>query len=246
MANGDRLYKVLNEDGTPYNGGKGKWYLPKGGRPGKWMPAIRGELEACRNGYHLCSANQLINWLGPVIYEAEARGDRIEDTNKVVVRQARLLRRVEAWNRKAIRLLACDFAEHTIHFFEAKYPDDRRPRNAIEVARRFANGKATTEEFNNAGVAARAAIRAAWAEAIAWTGAAAEAVAWDAEAAAEAVAWAAWDTEAAAGTVAWAAWNTGVAAGMDEAAELNWQAQRLQEIILPQKDAHPDKAEIVS
>ena len=27
-------------------------YIPSGDQPGKWMPAIEGELEVCERGYH--------------------------------------------------------------------------------------------------------------------------------------------------------------------------------------------------
>jgi len=58
---------------------------------------------------------------------------------------------------KEARLFACDCAESVLHIFEVKYPDDKRPRECIEVARRFANGAATTEELDAAGEAAREA-----------------------------------------------------------------------------------------
>jgi hypothetical protein len=45
------------------------------------------------------------------------------------------------------RLLACDYAERVLPLFEAQYPDDDRPRQAIQVARQFANGQATEEEM---------------------------------------------------------------------------------------------------
>ena len=36
---------------------------------------------------------------------------------------------------KQLHILACDFAENVLHYFEQKYPDDNRPRRAIEVKR---------------------------------------------------------------------------------------------------------------
>ena len=72
-----------------------------------------------------------------------------------------------------IRELACRFAESVLPNYEEKYPGDMRPRNAIEVARRYAQGKATPEEI-------RAARDAAWAAA--W--AAARYAAWAADSAA--------------------------------------------------------------
>ena len=45
------IYKVLASDGTPCHGGSGKWFMPKGKRPGKWMPAIK-DIQPCARGYH--------------------------------------------------------------------------------------------------------------------------------------------------------------------------------------------------
>jgi len=71
---------------------------------------------------------------------------------------------------KEIRLFACDCAEQSLPLFEKEYPDDKRPRQAIETSRMFANGKATQKELaaarNAVWVArdaARAAVWAAWA-----------------------------------------------------------------------------------
>jgi len=154
------LYKVLNTDGSPCHGG-GTWHLPTDDGPGEWMPAIKGKLVACQNGYHLCREQDLINWLGPAIYEAEYRGERVDDDNKIVVREARLLRRIDAWNDRTARLFACDCAERVLHIFERERPDDDRPRQAIEVARRYARGQATEDELGAARDAARNAASAA-------------------------------------------------------------------------------------
>jgi hypothetical protein len=89
-------------------------------------------------------------------------------------------------DEKFARLFACDCAERVLHLFEAKYPNDDRPRKAIEVAQRFANGDATTEELTAAWDAARDAARAAARDA-AWDAAraAARGAAWDAARGAE-------------------------------------------------------------
>ena len=60
------------------------------------------------------------------------------------------------------RLLACDYAEHVLHIFEAEYPGDYRPREAIAVSRRYARGEATDAELSAAGAAAEAAAETAW------------------------------------------------------------------------------------
>ena len=76
---------------------------------------------------------------------------------------------------KDLRLFACDCAEHVLGIFEEKYPKDKRPRECIAMARRFANGKATKQELVAAWVAAGAAAWAAGAAAwAAWAAGAAE------------------------------------------------------------------------
>ena len=176
----EKLYKFLGKYGEPCNGGNGSWHLPRGGHPGRWMPTIEGDLVPCARGYHLCRCADLAYWIGPVLYEAEARGDVVVADNKVVVRQARLLRRIKVWDSRMMRLFACACASRVLPIFERKYPLDKRPRLAIRVARRYAVGKASSEELDAAwaaaGDAAGAAGDAAWDAA--W--AAARDAAWDA------------------------------------------------------------------
>jgi hypothetical protein len=111
----------------------------------------------------------------------------------------------DLFEQKDLILLACEFARSTLHIFEDKYPDDKRPRLAIEMAEKVVSGEATEEQAawaaEAAGAAARAAEEAAGAAAEAAARAAAEA-AWAAMAAWEAARAAA---EAAAGAAARAA-----------------------------------------
>ena len=151
------LYKVLNEDGKCYHGGKGKWSLPirnadGSWTPGEWMPAVEGKLKLCANGYHGCRDEQVLQWLGPAIYEMEGRGDHLDGNDKSAYREARLPRRMN-WDRNVAVAWACDCAERVLPIFEAQFPDDRRPRQAIEMARHGDKAAAYT--------AARAAAYAA-------------------------------------------------------------------------------------
>ncbi len=164
----EATYKVLGPNRESYHGGTTVVWTP-----GEWMPEVKGKLKPCHRGYHLCRRADLVNWLGPTIWIAEYEGDRIDvdsprDQSKVVVRRARIVEPLN-WNERVMRLFACDCAEQVLSIIERDAPDERRPRQAIEVARRFANGEATQEELS----AARAA---AWAAA--W--AAARDAAWDA------------------------------------------------------------------
>jgi len=54
---------------------------------------------------------------------------------------------------REIRLFVCDCVERVLPLFEKKYPDDNRPRQAIETARKFANGQANKVELDAADVA---------------------------------------------------------------------------------------------
>lgn len=213
------LFKVLDELGRPYHGGKGKWYLPVNGRPGRPMPPIRGLLIPCQRGYHLCRAEDLVEWLGPAIYLAQYRGEMLIDYDKVVVREARLVRRLENWNRRTAQLFAADCAEHVLPIFRRVRPDDYRPQEAIAIIRRYVNGQATAKELAIArdaaesamwacatvDIPARDAVRAVWV--------ASKYTAWDAARAA---------ARAAADAAIWSpAW----------AAERTWQTARLMEVL---------------
>jgi len=154
----ETLYKVLNEDGTPCHGGSGQWNLH-----GKWMPFIQ-KLHPCKSGYHLCRRGDLVVWLGPVIWTAKYRGERLDCEDKIVVQQARIIKRLHTWNERTARLFACDCAEHVDGY-----------NQIIAVARDYANGKAIRAEL-------AAALNADWNVVRAATRAAGSAAshAWDA------------------------------------------------------------------
>lgn len=174
-----KLYKVLGRNGEPINGGYGKWSLPRGGKPGKWMPSIEGEIIACKNGYHLCERKDILRWSSTqeiLIYEAVGRGDCDKRDDKIAFRQAQLKRKIGSLNPKTLRLFAADCAEHVLHLFEEQHPMDNRPRKAIQATRDYAIGKiddaaraaALADAWDAAGAAA---VAAAWADArdAAWT-----------------------------------------------------------------------------
>ena len=111
--------------------------------------------------------------------------------------------------RKIAARMAIDFAMTSLANFEKVFPDDKRPRTALQVASDFLDGKATLAEVETAESAARSA---AWSAA--WS--AAESAAWSARSAAESAAWSARSAEAAARSAAWsaaaAAWSAAAAA----------------------------------
>ena len=232
------MYKVVGEDGRPYHGGSGVWSLPHDGRPGEWMPRIE-MIVPCESGYHVCTKDQLVLWLGPRIHEVETRGDVLTLEDKCVAHEARLLRRLDTWTERVARLFACACAERAL----TRIADpDPRSVEAVRVARLYADGGASQKELAAAGVAAGAA---AWVAELAVAGDAARAAAWVAAgavagAAARAAAGAAAGDAAgaAAGVAAGAAAQAAawVAAGAAawaaaRAAERIWQTARLMEYL---------------
>ena len=132
---------------------------------------------------------------------------------------------------REIRLYACACAERVLPLFESKYPDNKCPRQAIEIARKFANGEVTKEELSSACAAAWgaaagaadflagatwAAVGSAWAAGATWAAARAARAAWAAARAARAA------------LTAGSAWAAARAA--DEAAG-EWQKARLIEML---------------
>ena len=193
------LYKFLTaEQASPT--GSGRW------TPGEWR-SVSGVLVPCKNGLHATTADNLLPFLDAQLWRVEIGDEHVWHTDdsvgrKLVARRMRVTERVEAWTDRTARLFAADCAERVLPIYERQQPVDERPRRAIEVARRFANGDATRDELNAAGDAAWAAARDA-------ARAAARAAAWDA-------AWA-----AARDAARDAAWD----------AERQWQARRLGEML---------------
>lgn len=209
----NQLYKFLNEDGTPCNGGTGPAWAP----PGEWMPPAVGDLVPCHNGYHLCSAEHLLTWNGPVLWTAEASEDHIVAEDKIVARSARRLTRVESWNDRNLRLFAADCAEHVLPIYLASKPEDGglAVMLALHIVREVAEGRGDQDDL-------AAARNAAWdvsgnvAWAAAWT--AAMDAAW---AAAKAAAKAAAIDAALA-----AARDAALAAAMDAAWNVAWDVSK--------------------
>jgi hypothetical protein len=195
------LYKITEKNGSCCNGGSGSWPLPAGRKKGAWLE-VAGDLKPCSNGLHLCRPKDLLGWLNEEIYEAEYDGEIIECDGKVVVRRARLIRRIKNWNETTARLFAADCASRAAKIYSKYYPNDDRVNACVRAVYDFARGKIKRE-------ALAAAWAAAWAAAGAAAGAAARAAAEDA---ARAAAWAA----------AWAAARD---------AEKKWQRRRLNEYL---------------
>lgn len=150
-----KWYKLLDSEGRACNndGNRWQWPLPTKNADGSWTPgewtSIIQNIEMCARGYHLVDAAHILRWRGDTLWEAEIapNAEKIEDGGKAVVSSCRLTRQIETYTPRTLRLLACDYAEHVLPIWETRFPDDLRPRQAIETARRFANGEVTALEL---------------------------------------------------------------------------------------------------
>ena len=199
------LYKTLDGTAGSYGNGDYSDYLPKGKRPGKWLPKVTPEL--CESGYHYCTDPlYCLSHYGPDLYEVEVRGKVVSGGDKCAAEQMRLVRRVDCWTDENLRLFAVDCARISVNRYAQ---DDQRGllHACLDVTTAYA-------ECGEEWAAARDAARdAAWAAARAAARAAAWDAAWDA---AWAAAWAAART--AAGGAAWAAARTAAWAAARDAA----------------------------
>src|SRR3990167_5046462 len=130
---------------------------------GEWK-TYNGELHMCHSGYH-CSPTiwEAFSYVqGEVLAEVETKGKRLKDNDKTCNESIRLVRAWK-WTKKDSLSLAIYAAEKVLHIFEKEYPEDKRPREAIEAAKKVLF-KDTKENRDAAGAAARAAAgAAAWA-----------------------------------------------------------------------------------
>jgi hypothetical protein len=113
-----RAYKTLSDGRSAFTGWQ--WPLPVGDRPGEWVCAP-GSLELCRNGIHASSIDQLPQWLGNEIWEAELEGEVLRTEPALVAARARLLRRVSDWDELA-RLAFCHDCAQRAQKLADRYP----------------------------------------------------------------------------------------------------------------------------
>jgi len=69
--------------------------------------------------------------------------------------------RLDEQDHGSLVLWATDCAEHVLAYFEESYPNDDRPRNAVDAARAWVRGEMALSEVRAAAFAAHAAARAA-------------------------------------------------------------------------------------
>lgn len=69
------------------------------------------------------------------------------DTQRVLRAPVRV---VLVWDVVRARLFACDCAEHVLHLFEERYPEDSRPRKALETTRAYVRGEVDEDALRQA------------------------------------------------------------------------------------------------
>ena len=220
-------FKFLTaENKGPFSGFDFTPFLPKRGKPGRWLPKV-DTLDICKSGYHVCREGDLIEWLNARCYEVEIRGDKMLGDNKTVAQQMRFIRLLNL-DDVSLRLFAADCAERVLPNFEKQYPGDSRPRRAIQAARDFALGKIDDAAAANDAGAAHAAAGGAARYAASYAATSASYAATSAFAAALAASAASYAASNAATSAAYAASNAATSAAYAAAdEERRWQNRRL-------------------
>jgi hypothetical protein len=214
-------YKWLNPDHTTtYQ--HVKW--PK--RVGVWTPDETPKL--CKSGWHLATHQGIAEHMqrDAVLWIAEGRGACDSAPDKVAFTSARLVSAVGMLTQVIAVQWAAECAQRMLENYEDRYPNDKRPREAIDAALRWA--KDPSKANRDAAAAANAAAYAAYAAANA-AAYAAYAAAY-ADAAANAAAYAAYAAIDAA-AYAYAAANAIAAAAAAREKEREWQSDRLLELL---------------
>ena len=171
-----RRYKFIPDvDGMPTSRGV-KWDK-------KWR-SVRGNVRTCVNGFH-CSKRAIdaLSYVpGEYIARVEVRGQHDDDNDKQAWRSMRLadLRR---WRKEDSVALSVYTARLCLENFEKIFPDDNRPRLAIEAAERWI-AEPTTENASAAwsawSAAESSARSAAWSAAWSAAESSARSAAWSA------------------------------------------------------------------
>ena len=174
-------YKWLNPDHTTtYQ--HVKW--PK--RVGVWTPDETPKL--CKSGWHLATHQGIAEHMqrDAVLWIAEGRGACDSAPDKVAFTSARLVSAVGMLTQVIAVQWAAECAQRMLENYEDRYPNDKRPREAIDAALRWVKdpSKANRDAADAADAASNAAIAAA--NAATYANAAANAAAFAASNAADA------------------------------------------------------------
>lgn len=149
------LWKFLRI-GLKSDGGKHcQWRL------GEWRK--ESDIKICDEGFH-CSQTplQALGYVkGEILAQVEVRGESIVESDKECWSEMRIVKAWH-WTKEDSVSLAIYAAEQVIDIYEKKYPNDGRPRKAIEAAKKWLkNPTADAADAANAADAAAYAANAA-------------------------------------------------------------------------------------
>ena len=149
-------WKFLQK-GFKSSNGNLKWKI------GEWN-TVKDELKMCKVGFH-CSKdayNAFSYVQGEILVKVECRGKHLEDKNKECWEEQRVVKAYK-WTKKDSVSLAIFSAKLVIGIYEKQYPNDNRPRKAIEAAVRYQKNPTKKNRLaaNTAANAAHAAANAA-------------------------------------------------------------------------------------
>jgi hypothetical protein len=219
-------YKWLNPDRTTTYQGV-KW--PK--RVGVWTPDVTPVM--CVSGWHLATHEGIAEHArtGAVLWIAEGRGEFVAAGDKVAFSSARLVSQVGTLTQIIAVQWAAECAKRVLRHYEDRYPEDKRPREAIQAALKWAKDPTEANRAATAAAYAADAAYAAYAAAASDATAAAYAAAYAADAA-----YAAYAAAASAAThAAYAAYAadaaTHAAASDARKKEREWQSDRLLKLL---------------
>ena len=159
------LYKSIPENkiSNDFKFAKNIWYK------------VDSSLVICSNGFH--ASENIINAMNFVncgwIAKVEVRGESIIQYDKQCWSEMRIIE-WHKWTKKDSISLAIYAAELVLNNFEKKYPDDKRPREAIGAAK-----EVLKNDIEKNRSAAWSAARSA-AESATWSAESAESAAWSA------------------------------------------------------------------
>lgn len=127
----------------------------------KAQPQILRVTRKMLKGWGFCYDEERVNSL--VGKRQSLRADKVLDLPISVEDKFFVLLREEVLGERNLQLFACDCAERVFHVFEKEFPNDKRPRIAIEIARCYIDSRATKKELDKARHTARSvAWEAAW------------------------------------------------------------------------------------
>ncbi len=128
---------------------------------GKWN-TVKGDLSICNFGLH-CSKElyQAFSFIqGEILARVECKGKNIIENDKECWESQRVIKAYK-WTKKDSVSLSIFAAEMCLKNFEKEYPDDKRPREAIEAAKKWLKYP-TKANKSAAWSAAESARSAAW------------------------------------------------------------------------------------